>query len=256
MVKSSRNNRGPTEVIDPISFKTSTELPGKRNEVINLSEKSAQYAIFIYHGGMSDKKERAVQTYLAFLEDPKALDRVLTEELENQFSSADSPIKKLRLLAEIDKVRTAKRAALEADFILHAKSWATENDIPWHAFLSLGVAHDTLLQAGFEPPAGAAKGSSKGKGTKQSPAFLNYGNRKPRAKSVSSDAVEQIVLTQTEPFSVRDIVAISHATNATVSRVVGWLVAAGKVESVGILPPQGSRGVSPTGYRVKKTTKK
>jgi hypothetical protein len=211
---------------------------------------------------MSDTEERAVQTYLAFLENPEAVDRMLIEQLENQFTVADSPIAKLRLLAEIDHARTSERLALEEGFVRHASVWAAENKIPPSAFLALGVDQEILLQAGFEPASGplpgwlaGATGSSKRSKTsdKQSGRFPTRDSRKPRAKSVTSQAVEELVLATTEPFSVRDIVELSLATHATVSRVVGCLVAAQKVEKVGVLTPQGSRGASPLGYQVRQT---
>jgi hypothetical protein len=210
---------------------------------------------------MSDTKERAVQTYLAFLENPETVDRMLIAQLENQFPAADSPIAKLRLLAEIDRARTSERLALEEGFVRHASSWAAENKIPPSAFLALGVDPEILVRAGFEPATGPLPGWLAGatgvsKRTKDSAKRLGRlptrNNRKPRAKSVTSDAVEELVLATTEPFSIRDIVGLSHATNATVSRVVGCLVAAQKVEKIGVLTPQGTRGAPPLGYRVKK----
>jgi hypothetical protein len=211
---------------------------------------------------MSDTKERAVQTYLAFLENPEAVDQMLIEQLENQFTVADSPITKLRLLAEIDRIRTSERLALEEGFVRHASSWAAENKIPPSAFLALGVDQEILVQAGFEPPTGplpgwlaGAAGSSKltKDSAKRLGRFPTRTGRKPRAKSVTSQAVEEMVLATTEPFSVRDIVELSLATHATVSRVVGCLVAAQKVEKIGVLTPQGSRGASPLGYQVRQS---
>jgi hypothetical protein len=107
-----------------------------------------------------------------------------------------------------------------------------------------------LAKAGFYSRPGskkAAANSSKSKGA----AASHNGEHKVRAKSVTSETVESLVLATKGPFSVRDIVAVSEATNATVSRVVGILVAAGRVENIGNLPPQGARGVAPQGYRVK-----
>ncbi len=211
---------------------------------------------------MSDTKERAVQKYLAFLEDPEAAGQAAVAELENKFSSANTPIAKLRLLAEIDRVRIADRASMEEGFVRYAKSWATDNGIPAHAFVALGVEEGLLIKAGFDPlPKTASKlaggkGAKSAKGSsKRSAIFPSQKNGKPRAKSVNSETVEKLVLATTEPFSIRDIVDVSHATNATVSRVVGWLVAAKKVESIGALAPQGSRGIAPIGYQVKKPKK-
>jgi hypothetical protein len=234
-------------------------VPTKPANVDKIHKKTAQYVIFTYHWGMSDTKERAVQTYLAFLENPETVDRMLIARLENQFPAADSPIAKLRLLAEIDRARTSERLALEEGFVRHASSWAAENKIPPSAFLALGVDPEILVRAGFEPETGpgwlaGATGVSKRTkdSAKRSGRFPTRNNRKPRAKSVTSHAVEELVLATTEPFSIRDIVELSHATNATVSRVVGCLVAAQKVEKIGVLTPQGTRGASPLGYRVKK----
>lgn len=207
---------------------------------------------------MSETKERAVQKYLAFLEDPETAAQAAVVELENKFSAANTPIAKLRLLAEIDRVRIADRAAVEEGFIRHARSWATDNGIPAHAFVALGVAEEVLIKAGFEPlPKNASKlaGAKGVKSAKGSAKFPSQKNGKPRAKSVSSETVEKFVLASTEPFSIRDIVDVTHATNATVSRVVGWLVAAKKVETIGALAPQGSRGSAPIGYQVKKPRK-
>jgi hypothetical protein len=210
---------------------------------------------------MSETKERAVQKYLAFLENPEAAGQAAVEELENKFSSANTPIAKLRLLAEIDRVRIADRAAAQEGFVRHARSWATDNGIPAHAFVALGVDEGLLIEAGFEPlPKNAsklagAKGAKSAKGSTKRSAMFPSQNRKPRAKSVNSKTVEELVLASTEPFSIRDIVDVSHATNATVSRVVGLLVAAKKVETIGALAPQGSRGTAPIGYQVKKPRK-
>jgi hypothetical protein len=197
---------------------------------------------------MVDTKERAVQRYLAFLENPEVAGQDVIQELESQFSVADSPITKLRVLAEIDRVRAADQIALRDGFIRDARSWAAENAIPAHAFVALGVELDLLSKAGFDPLPTKAAGSSKSvsKSSKQPPkraSSSSQRNGKPRAKSINSETV---------PFSVRDIVELSHATNATVSRVVSWLVAAKKVEKIGPLAPQGSRGVAPIGYQVKK----
>jgi hypothetical protein len=206
---------------------------------------------------MVDTKERAVQRYLAFLENPEVAGQDVIQELESQFSVADSPITKLRVLAEIDRVRAADQIALRDGFIRDARSWAAENAIPAHAFVALGVELDLLSKAGFDPLPTKAAGSSKSvsKSSKQPPkraSSSSQRNGKPRAKSINSETVEKLVLSTTEPFSVRDIVELSHATNATVSRVVSWLVAAKKVEKIGPLAPQGSRGVAPIGYQVKK----
>ncbi len=205
---------------------------------------------------MIETKERAVETYLAFLENPEAVDQELIAELESQFSVADNPITKLRVLAEIERVRTSDRVALEDGFILHASAWAAENSIPPTAFLALGVDHEVLVKAGFQAVPGAqSKQAGTGKSSKgtseRSSTTLNQKQRRPRAKSVNGETVEKLILAATEPFSVRDIVEVSHATNATVSRVVGWLVAAKQVEKIGLLAPQGSRGIAPAGYQVK-----
>lgn len=208
---------------------------------------------------MSEIKERAVQTYLAFLENPGAVNRELLADLENQFSVAGNPIIKLRVLAEMDRIRAGERMALEDDFVRHASAWAAENAIPPTAFLALGVNEEVLTKAGFtiEPNALSGQGAAKKPSSKSSKqaskrsASFDRSVGKPRAKSVNGETVEKLILAATEPFSVRDIVAVSHATNATVSRVVGWLVAAKRVEKIGLLPPQGSRGIAPTGYRVK-----
>ncbi len=222
------------------------------------TEKTAHYAVSTYTRGMSDTKERAVQKYLAFLENPELVGQDAIQELENQFSIADGPITKLRLLAEIDRVRAADKVALQEGFIRHAKSWAAENAIPTHAFVALGVELQVLATAGFDPlpkPVGMAKGSSKSSKQSAKAKLSAQRNAKPRAKSINSDTVEKLILSTTEPFTVRDIVGLSHATNATVSRVVGWLVAAKKVEKLGVLAPQGTRGIAPFGYQVKKPRK-
>ena len=208
---------------------------------------------------MSNVKETAVQTYLAFLENPAGINRELIADLENQLSTAVSPIVKLRLLAEIDRARTSGKAGLEEGFVRHANAWAAENGIPAHAFLALGVDLDLLAKAGFDPlPTPQTKPGGKGSKSKDSgkrSGSVHQKNGKPRAQSVNSETVEKLILTTTDPFSVRDIVDLSHATNATVSRVVGWLVAAKKLEKIGSLAPQGSRGIAPIGYQMKKPRK-
>jgi hypothetical protein len=213
---------------------------------------------------MSETKEQAIQSYLAFLDDPEGVDRELIAELEKQLAAAVNPIVKLRVLAEIERVRTTDKVALEESFVQHAGAWAAENNIPPSAFLALGVAPQLLTKAGFELPIpsrssralAGTKIASKLSKTAAKRSGLDGGPRKPRAQSVNSETVEKIVLATTEPFSIRDIVDVSHATNATVSRVVGWLVAAQRVEKLGLLTPQGSRGIAPTGYRVKKAASK
>ena len=210
---------------------------------------------------MSETKERAIRRYLAFLEDPSTADRELMAELENQLSVAANPIEKLRVLAEIDGARSPDRRHLEDAFVLHAVEWAVENKIPTAAFLALGVDQSLLTKAGFTKGKGISAKARKSLlsqgGTSKSSRYAHdagatgNGEVKIRAKSVNSETVEKLILATKGPFSVRDIVAVSEATNATVSRVVGILVAEKRVEKLGLLPPQGARGVAPQGYRVK-----
>ena len=226
-----------------------------------VAEKPAQYAVFTYHGDMSDTQEQAVRSYLAFLADPGTADRELVAELENQLSTAENPIAKLRVLAAIQEAKTPNRVVLEAAFVRHASEWAAENKIPANAFLALGVEKGLLTKAGFAVGKGTVASASKSAVSRSagSKAFQeaknagssNVGERKPRAKSVSSETVESLILETKGPFSVRDIVRVSQATNATVSRVMGVLVASKLVEKIGLLPPQGARGAAPHGYQVR-----
>lgn len=196
---------------------------------------------------MSEIKETAVQSYLTFLENPK-VDGPAVEKLQTQLSTTNSPVAKLRLLGEIERVRATHGAMLEEGFVRHANTWATKNGVPASAFLTLGVDRGVLKKAGFTSLPAAVKTSKK--------TSKQLGNRKPRAQSVNGETIATLILATTEPFTIRYITEISNSTNATVSRVVGQLVAGKQVESIGRMDPTGTRGIAPLGYQVKTSKKK
>jgi hypothetical protein len=186
----------------------------------------------------NQKMEKAVTDFLVFLENPKEVERAVVQGLRTQLSAVGNPIDKLRLIAEMDKVSASHIATLEADFVSFSHAWANANDIPAHAFVSLGVDRAVLRKAGFEIEPERKR--------KLAPKRVP----KPRAKSVTGETVEQLVLGLKGSFTVRDVASASKATNATVSRVLGELVAANRIEQIGTIARQGFRGAPPVGYRV------
>jgi hypothetical protein len=183
---------------------------------------------------MSSDQELAIRSYLTFLADPDSLiDVAKIAKLESDVKAANDPIAKVKLLSELDRAKAVDSSMLRADFVSNAKKWAAANNVTAEAFRALGVSAETLSAAGF----GKAR-------KKPAPAFRN------RAPGVKSERIRSAVLGTSGVFTIRDITDDTHATTATVTKVVNELVQSGSVLEAGPLANH-ARGRSPMQYKVK-----
>lgn len=190
--------------------------------------------------------EVAVRSYLLMLEDPASLiDAAHIATLEAALGSATDPIDKLKALAELDRARVPDREAYEQAFIRHAKTWATENDIPVSSFQQLDVSDQMLQAAGLLAPRRAARGQRgdvrRGAGT-----------------AVSKETIKAHVNTLTAQFTLADVAERAGGSPMTLRKAIEELISAGTLEKLGTSTTHVGRGRAPIIYanRTAKKTKR
>lgn len=184
--------------------------------------------------------EVAVRRYLTYLSDPDSLrDEAAIARLEQQVADTTDPIDKLRLLADLERLRSVDEVTFREAFVREAKAWADDEGIPAAAFRELGVPPDVLAEAGFErsrrgrPPGRSASGA---RGRRRS---SGVGPR------VSGEHVRSVALSQKGRFTATELTERSGGSPATVRNVLKALVDEGAVRDLGSDPGHSGRGRAP-----------
>lgn len=176
--------------------------------------------------------------YLQYLEDPTQLvDESSVQKLEQDIEMAKDPVEKLRAIAALERVSAIDGSQFEEEFIRNAKAWAEEEGIPAAAFRSMGVPDAVLVRAGFDE--GRRRG---GRGTRRSQA------RTSRARSTSTDEIQQWVLSTTAPFTLADVQQSVGGSPATIKKAIDELTAGGRLENLGPVADHSGRGRAPYHY--------
>lgn len=182
--------------------------------------------------------EDAVRRYLAWIDDPdSAVDQDALEAAEAAFAEADDPLQRLHAAAARERASATDVAALERDFVAHAKAYADANHIPATAFAAVGVGADVLNRAGFAIGAGRGRRSSAAAAPR-------------RAPQVSAEAIKAAVDQVGERFTLAQLAeAAGGGSPATVRKAVDELIAAGRVTKLGPDPDHQGPGRAPTQYQ-------
>lgn len=183
--------------------------------------------------------EAAVRRYLTYLSDPDSLrDEAAISRLEQQAADTKDPIDKLRLLADLERLRSVDETTYREAFVREAKAWADDEGIPAAAFRELGVPADVLADAGFER---SRRGRPPGRSTS--------GSRRRRSSSdgprVSGEHVRSVALSQKGRFTATELTERSGGSPATVRNVLKALVDDGAVRDLGSDPGHSGRGRAP-----------
>jgi hypothetical protein len=182
--------------------------------------------------------EGAVRQYLLYLEDPAQLrdDKDLQRKTQAVLE-ADDPIDKLRAISELERASNIDEAPIRDGFVTHAKTWASEASIPISAFRDLRVPDDVLRAAGFDVPAGKARGRRSA-----------ASNGRQRAKAVPVEEIKTFITASKGTFLLSDVMSGVGGSQATVRKAVDELVSAGKVTKLGPVPDYKGRGRAPLQY--------
>jgi hypothetical protein len=189
--------------------------------------------------------EIAVRRYLAWIDDPDtAVDVAAIEAAEIAFAEATDPIAKLHAAAARERAATADVAAIEADFVAHAKPYAEANDIPASAFAALGVGPDVLARAGFAVVAGGRSAGSGSGGRTPSAG--------PRAPQVPMAKLKATALSMPKRFTLAQLAAqAGGGSPATVRKAVDELIAEGRVIKLGPAADHQGPGRAPMVYELR-----
>jgi len=189
--------------------------------------------------------EAAVRLYLTYLSDPGALvDQDELTRARAAFESERYVIAKLRLAAELDRLRAPDPAAVVKRFVANAKVFADQEGIPAAAFMELGVPADVLAEAGFEVPARRSGAAS--------PARTARASRATGAPRVTSEQVRAAALAMPRHFTLNDVsLKAGGGAPATIRKVVDELVESGRVAKLGPVPGWSGPGRPPTQYELR-----
>lgn len=148
---------------------------------------------------MSDA-ETAIKSYIRYLHDGPESEE--TDRLQAKLQTSNDPVEMLHLAQMIQDLESGKQQ--RADFLMHASTWAYENDIEAPAFRALGVPPDDLIEAGFD---------------------LENGHY-PRRRNVRAEEVTDYILRLAEgtEFTKTDIQEATGASRGTVTKVCARLV--------------------------------
>lgn len=189
---------------------------------------------------MPDDAELSVRRYLDFLADPSSiLDTARIASLEQELSTTTDTLKKLHVLAALEKARRADGDSVRAAFVKHARTYASAHDIPVSAFRSVGVSDIALAEAGFDLGHGRIKSKSK-----KAPTTTG----RLRAPKVSKAAIQTHIQSLTGSFTLNDIMASVGGSIGTVNTVVKEMVKAGSVKQLGPDANHQGRGRAPIRY--------
>lgn len=190
----------------------------------------------------------AVRRYLAWIDDPdSAVDHDAVAAAEAAFAAATDPLDKLHAAAARERAAAADVAAIEADFIAHAKAYADAEQIPASAFSALGVGADVLLRAGFavgSPRSQQAPGRRRGEPGASAPAA-------PRAPQVPMATIKAVAVQMPKQFTLAQLAdRAGGGSPATVRKAVEALIAEGRVRSIGPAVDHQGPGRAPTVYEL------
>lgn len=194
---------------------------------------------------MTSTAEDAVRRYLAWIDDPdSAVDQEAVAEAEAAFAEATDPIARLHAAAAREKAAAADVAAIERDFVTHAKAYADAQGIPMTAFVALGVGADVLVRAGFAVPTG------RGGRASAAPAAQRRASG-PRAPQVPVSQIKAVAARLPKRFTLAQLAEqAGGGSPATVRKAVDELIAEGRVAKIGPAVDHQGPGRAPTVYEL------
>jgi hypothetical protein len=191
--------------------------------------------------------EVAVRAYLNFLADPSSVrDVVLIEQLRDELKDVTDPIRKVKLLSELERAETGDGEGVKLGFILHAKGWADSQSVTEAAFRSMGVPDDVLKAAGFS--AGGRRMPASPPATRVTK--LATVMPKQRAPKVSIEQIKRHALSQEGPFTIRSVMEGVGGSPATVAKALAELQDEGRIADAGPDPDYSARGKRPNRFEV------
>lgn len=155
-------------------------------------------------------------------------------ELEQALQHTTDPIERLKVLAQLQRLRHPVEATYKRAFIEHAKAWAERNDVPPPAFIEMGVPVDVLDEAGLLPVDPPDSATSLGR----------FG------RAVSAERVAAAALRQRRRFTQPQLRAATGASPMTIRKALAHLIADGKVRVIGPDPDWNKPGRAPLLYEL------
>lgn len=184
--------------------------------------------------------EEAVRLYLMYLDDPnKLVDQTEVKKLETELDNNKDPIDRLRAIAALERARNVDGQQYEADFVRYAKDWADQEGVPLVAFQQMNVPGDVLARAGFDGRTRRRRGAT---------GVRRQASGRPRAKSVSSERIQEWALESTEPFTLTEVQQGIGGSPATVKKAIDELLSSGRLEKLGPSRDYRGRGRAPSRY--------
>ena len=151
-----------------------------------------------------------------------------------ELANASDPIARLKAVAALETARAVDGSVFEEGFVRHARSWAEAEGIPAAAFRTMGVPDAVLARAGFED----ARRRSKG------------GRGATRAKSTSTETIQEWVLATRSSFTLSDVQAQVGGSPVTIKKAIDELTDSGKLMNLGAVTDHTGRGRAPYHYRL------
>lgn len=183
--------------------------------------------------------ETAVRTYLNGLKNPASLrdsDRI--KSLNDQITSSDDPVERLRLQQERIEAETPSVDSIEEQFVQHAKAWADNMSITPDAFLAEGVDPAVLRRAGFRV---AGRRSASPGGRRRAPVG--------GSTRVNVETVRDALPKKGATFTVRSLVDSTGASIGSVRKVIAEELKGKRIEDVGTDPDHQGPGRAPNLYK-------
>ncbi len=191
--------------------------------------------------------EVAVRAYLNFLADPSSVrDVAQIGRLHAELSEATDPIRKLKLLSELERAEAGDGEGVKLGFILHAKGWADSQGVTEAAFRTMGVPDDVLKAAGFSAGGRRMPASPPATRITRLPTVMP----KQRAPKVSIEQIKRHALSQEGPFTIRSVMEGVGGSPATVAKAVAELQEEGRIADAGPDPEYSARGKRPNRFEV------
>jgi len=183
----------------------------------------------------SPSPEDAVRRYLLWLEDPASIvDTDAVAQAEAAVAAAADPLARLHALADLEHAQASDSEAVTADFVAHAKDYATAESIPLAAFEALGVPAEVLRQAGLTGGRGRRSGESR-----------------QRAPKMSIDELKAAARRLPKQFTLADVAReAGGGSPQTVRKAVEEMIEAGQARNLGPKPDHDGRGRAPTLYEL------
>lgn len=176
--------------------------------------------------------ERAVRDYLTLIRDPDQLiDRDKVNALNRKIETADDPIERLTLRAQLHTVEQVDRTAIAERFVAHVKNWANERGITAQALIAEGADERLLRRAGITLPTDRRRRRATRSTDGQS--------------RVSASTIAAAIPTM-GTFTISQLVARTGGSHGTVRKVIADEVEAGRVKEIGTDPAHRGPGRSPT----------